>query len=68
MTQLLALWNDWATNPTQRAKKNFGPFKQLFALLRDSTLECTGPDRDYWNFREMAGGSHRQDHARFIRN
>jgi len=35
MTQLLALWNDWVTNPTQRARKNFGPFKQLFALLRE---------------------------------
>ena len=35
MTQLLALWNDWAANPGQRARKNFGPFKQLFTLLRD---------------------------------
>jgi len=35
MTQLLALWNDWVANPDQRARKNFGPFKQLFILLRD---------------------------------
>lgn len=35
MTQLLTLWNDWAAKPDQRAKRNFGPFKQLFTLLRD---------------------------------
>jgi hypothetical protein len=35
MTQLLALWNDWTANPGQRARRNFGPFKQLFTLLRD---------------------------------
>jgi hypothetical protein len=35
MTQLLALWNDWAANPGKIARRNFGPFKQLFTLLRD---------------------------------
>src|ERR1035438_2307241 len=35
MTQLLALWSAWIANPYQRAKRNFGPFKQLFTLLRD---------------------------------
>jgi len=35
MTQLLALWNEWASSPDQRAKRNFGPFKQLFTLLRE---------------------------------
>lgn len=35
MTQLLALWNAWAANPTQRARRNYGPFKTLFELLRD---------------------------------
>jgi hypothetical protein len=35
MTQLLALWSGWVANPDQRAKRNFGPFKQLFTLLRD---------------------------------
>jgi hypothetical protein len=35
MGQLLALWNVWAADPTQRARKNFGPFKKLFELLAD---------------------------------
>lgn len=35
MTQLLALWSDWVVNPGHRARRNFGPFKQLFTLLRD---------------------------------
>jgi hypothetical protein len=35
MGQLLALWNAWVADPTQRARKNFGPFKKLFELLAD---------------------------------
>lgn len=35
MNQLLALWAAWVANPQQRARPRFGPFKQLFTLLRD---------------------------------
>ena len=35
MEQLLHLWRSWAENATQRAKRGFGSFKQLFGLLRD---------------------------------
>jgi hypothetical protein len=35
MTQLLALWSAWTANPAERARRNFGPFKQLFTLLAD---------------------------------
>ncbi len=35
MDQLIALWSEWTQNPNQRAKHGFGPFKQLFALMRD---------------------------------
>jgi len=35
MDQVLSLWNDWVTNPTQRAQMGFGPFKSLFQHLLD---------------------------------
>lgn len=35
LDQLLVLWREWTQNPTRRAKHGFGPFKQLFALMRD---------------------------------
>lgn len=35
MDQLIALWSEWTQNPNQRARHGFGPFKQLFALMRD---------------------------------
>jgi len=35
MTRLVALWDDWCQDPTKRAKKNYGPFKNLFVNLRD---------------------------------
>ncbi len=35
MDRLVGLWNDWHHNPSKRAKKNFGPFKNLFINLRD---------------------------------
>jgi hypothetical protein len=35
MEQLLALWSSWTENPTKRAASGFGPYKQLFSLLRD---------------------------------
>jgi hypothetical protein len=35
MDQLVALWNDWCEDSTKRAKKNYGPFKNLFVNLRD---------------------------------
>ena len=35
MDQLLGLWRDWTQDPTQRARLGFGPFKNLFQLLRD---------------------------------
>jgi len=49
MGQLLALWNAWTADPTQRAKRYFGPFKKLFELLADirrwgpkDRIEATG--------------------------
>ncbi len=35
MTRLLALWRNWCTNPGERAKRNFGPFKEVFVHLKD---------------------------------
>jgi hypothetical protein len=35
MGQLLSLWSAWVSNPTKRAKSNFGPFKNVFQHLRD---------------------------------
>ena len=35
MTQLLALWRNWCANPGDRAKRNFGPFKEVFVHLKD---------------------------------
>jgi hypothetical protein len=35
MQQLLALWDDWVARPGERARRNFGPFKQLFIHLKD---------------------------------
>jgi len=35
ITQLLALWKSWCANPGERAKRNFGPFKDVFVHLKD---------------------------------
>ena len=35
MTQLLALWRNWCANPVERAKRKFGPFKEVFIHLKD---------------------------------
>lgn len=35
MDQLLVLWREWTDYPGQRAQHGFGPFKHLFAMLRD---------------------------------
>lgn len=35
MQQLIGLWTGWVQDPTKRAENKFGPFKQLFSLLRD---------------------------------
>jgi hypothetical protein len=35
MDQLIGLWQQWINHPGERAKRGFGPFKQLFMLLRD---------------------------------
>ncbi len=35
MDQLIGLWNDWCQDPAKQAKRNFGPFKNLFVNLRD---------------------------------
>jgi hypothetical protein len=35
MTQLISLWDNWCSDPTKQAKRNFGPFKDLFINLRD---------------------------------
>jgi hypothetical protein len=35
MQQLISLWTDWVQDPTKKARNKFGPFKQLFSLLRD---------------------------------
>jgi subtilase family protein len=35
MTELLALWQGWVARPTERARRNFGPFKELFIHLKD---------------------------------
>jgi hypothetical protein len=35
MDRLIGLWNDWLRDPSQRAKRNFGPFKKLFVNLHD---------------------------------
>jgi hypothetical protein len=35
MDQIIALWNNWATSPEQRAQNGFGPFKTLFQHLLD---------------------------------
>lgn len=33
MDRLIGLWNDWYQDPSKRAKRNFGPFKNLFVNL-----------------------------------
>lgn len=33
--QLLVLWNAWCSNPAERARQGFGPFKHLFENLKD---------------------------------
>jgi len=33
MEQLLALWQQWVARPAERARRNFGPFKELFIHL-----------------------------------
>ena len=35
MNRLVGLWDNWCANPTERAERNFGPFKNLFINLRD---------------------------------
>jgi hypothetical protein len=35
MNDLIALWRSWYTDPGQRAKRYFGPFKGLFVHLKD---------------------------------
>jgi hypothetical protein len=35
MTQLLSLWKNWCANPTEKARHNFGPFKNIFIHLKD---------------------------------
>jgi Subtilase family len=35
MQQLLNLWQEWVARPEQRARRNFGPFKELFTYLKD---------------------------------
>jgi len=35
MDRLLSLWQNWSTHPDKRAKRHFGPFKQVFVHLRD---------------------------------
>ena len=35
MQQLLSLWEQWVTRPEERARRNFGPFKELFIHLKD---------------------------------
>ncbi|HET6929266.1 MAG TPA: S8 family peptidase [Candidatus Acidoferrum sp.] len=35
MQQLLALWQRWVARPAERARRNFGPFKELFVHLKD---------------------------------
>lgn len=35
MAKLVSLWDNWCADPTERAKNNFGPFKNLFINLRD---------------------------------
>lgn len=42
MEQLLTLWREWAAAPSAQAKRGFGPFKQLFILLRD--IRRWGPE------------------------
>jgi hypothetical protein len=35
MQQLLTLWDEWVARPVERARRNFGPFKELFIYLKD---------------------------------
>jgi hypothetical protein len=35
LERLIRLWNEWHQNPSQRAEKNFGPFRSIFAHLLD---------------------------------
>ncbi len=35
LESLVRLWNEWHQNPSQRAEKNVGPFKSIFAHLLD---------------------------------
>lgn len=35
MDHLVALWGAWHSDPSKRAQRHFGPFKQLFVHLRD---------------------------------
>jgi hypothetical protein len=35
MEQLLGLWQEWVARPGERARRNFGPFKELFIHLKD---------------------------------
>ena len=42
MDQLLGLWRTWVNDPAARARQGFGPFKNLFTLLRD--IRRWGPE------------------------
>jgi Subtilase family len=35
LEQLLALWQLWVARPAERARRSFGPFKELFIHLKD---------------------------------
>lgn len=35
MNQLISLWTNWCANPTEEARRNFGPFKNVFIHLKD---------------------------------
>ena len=35
MQSLLGLWSNWCSNPNDRAKRGFGPFKEIFQHLKD---------------------------------
>lgn len=55
MDQLISLWNNWCNHPDTRARRHFGPFKQVFVHLKDvrrwsveDRLAATGVV-EYWN-------------------
>lgn len=44
ITSLVGLWRQWVANPSDRARRGFGPFKHLFQLLKD-IRQWTADDR-----------------------